>query len=74
MATILKMGQPNRFSAKKTKGIENHKKIMVQMLETAELPLAEANHPEYEYHERAFQGAVNAFGFLSLVREAHRKI
>jgi hypothetical protein len=70
MATIIKSKQPKA----KQQVIAEHLEIANKHTEAAELHLEVANHLENDYHERAFQTAINAFGFLSLVRESQENI
>jgi hypothetical protein len=58
---------------KKNHAIKKHLQIASQLNEVAELHIEVANHLENGYHERAFQTAINAFGFLSLVRESQEE-
>jgi len=74
MATIIKREQTNSSSEKRQKSIENLKEIANQLKEAASLNIEAVNLLENDYLERAFQTAVNAFGFLCIVREAQQKI
>jgi hypothetical protein len=74
MTKILK-GEPTKGAyVDRQQTIENIREIAIKFKETASLNLVTGNLLESDYHERAFQNAVNAFGFLSIVREAQQKI
>ena len=61
-------------STKKQLEIEQHLEIASRLNKAAELHVEVANHLENDYNERAFQTAINAFGFLSLVKESQEKM
>jgi hypothetical protein len=74
METITKKASGATPFEQRCKEIKNHKEIAAQLKEAARLHLEAATLLENDYHERAFQTVVNAFGFLGIVREAQKKI
>jgi len=73
MEATLKSEKPIESAAKRQEAIQNHLEIAARLSEAAELHLEVANHLENNYYERAFQTAINAYGFISLVKESQKK-
>jgi len=74
MSTIIKKEKSDGPAEKKQNPIENLREIATQLKEAASLNLEAVNLLENDYLERAFQTALNAFGFLCIVREVQQKI
>jgi len=74
MKTYVKNESSKELSSENQKGIEDFKKIANQLTEAAELHLEVARLIEDKDTEEALKSAVRAYGCISIIKEAQRRI